>query len=229
MTNREIRDRILADYPEVTFVLGEGGCEALFAKNEIILNRERFHAPTEYFLFVMLHELGHLKNNTLDENRSSSEFDATIWALEHADDYGIWPCMETVRIFQKDVYKWRKVEKYLGVPVRKKKELTFHLNRIPRKEVPKEFVRDFGDLDPVGLEFFEPVPVRFLKRVKRGAVKAWAAIGKAVKAWAAIGKTVKAWVAIGRAAIGGAAIGGAAGAATVLKVNKHRNTKERIL
>lgn len=125
MRNVDIRDKILADYSEYDYYYTDGYCQAKFDEGEIWFNKERFNKPTRYFLFVMLHEIGHMKNNTKEDNRSMSEFKATVWALEHAKKYGVYPSKKTLEIFQEDVYKWRNLDRIIGKKPLSKKMLTF--------------------------------------------------------------------------------------------------------
>lgn len=116
LTIKETRDYIISKNRNITFLLTDSnGCEADIKERCVYLSRYWYENPDTSFLFVLLHEIGHIKTNKPLELRSMKEFKATKWALKNRKKYSVRkPSKKTMSIYQNDVFKWYNIETILG-------------------------------------------------------------------------------------------------------------------
>ena len=67
----------------------DGRGEAYIENRLIFYPPKAFERPTEWDAFCLLHEIGHIKTNTVDMPDSECEFLATEWAAKEAKNWGI--------------------------------------------------------------------------------------------------------------------------------------------
>ena len=58
--------------------------------------------------FTLLHEIGHIRNNTKDMNRCEREYYATVWAIKEMLRYKFNVSDEVKNIYQKYIYSLRR-------------------------------------------------------------------------------------------------------------------------
>lgn len=75
--------------------------------------------------FELLHEIGHIENNTADMRRCEEEYYATVWAIERCKEYGVVIPEKIINDYQQ--YIWMERDRGVrrhGVNYPSKEELT---------------------------------------------------------------------------------------------------------
>lgn len=126
----EVRDRIIADYPQYSFEVDKGPtrCDSKNSPRRIILNEYEFCHCDQVILFDILHEIGHAENDRKNQARCLREYNASKWAIGHCRKYSVNIPKWRQDDFQQDVYKWKQREK----------KLMNLLQEYPRKKFPKD-------------------------------------------------------------------------------------------
>ena len=88
---------------------GEKGCGyySYIKVKEIVIDPEMFTNPTEWGIFAMLHEIGHVMTNTIQMKRYEQEYLATVWAINEAKKIGFNVPKSYISIYQDYIWKWR--------------------------------------------------------------------------------------------------------------------------
>ena len=119
---KSIKERILADYPDVKVEHTEEK-QSHAVDDTIYLNDQDYEPRTMVALFNILHEIGHVYTHEKWMPRSEREWRATTWAIFHMKKYGIRIPEWRKKNFQEDVYLWYLLEKeFLHTDMRMKKQ-----------------------------------------------------------------------------------------------------------
>ena len=73
----------------------------------IVIPKSVDENPTEWSLFAFLHEIGHIKTNTIKMKRCEQEYLATKWALEEAKTVNFKVSKEIIKVYQNYIWDWR--------------------------------------------------------------------------------------------------------------------------
>lgn len=112
MTNKQIIDKIISEYkikyqfiPTIdvqSFALNNSGI--------IVLDTNRWENPNSFFLFSVLHEIGHCETYNRNQTKPTREFLATQWAIEHCKQYGIKLNSHQQKEWQDYIYSFSKAK-----------------------------------------------------------------------------------------------------------------------
>jgi hypothetical protein len=88
---------------------GNTGCGfySYILSREVVVPPEAFQNPDVWDVFALLHEIGHIKTNTVKQKRYYQEYLATQWAIEEAKKIGFKVPKTYLDIYQNYIWKWR--------------------------------------------------------------------------------------------------------------------------
>ena len=84
------------------------GGEAYIESKIVKLEKKYYTDPSEWGLFTMLHEIGHIMTNNNKQKRCLQEFLATQFAIDKCREYKIPVSKVTIETYQEYIWKWRK-------------------------------------------------------------------------------------------------------------------------
>ena len=73
----------------------------------IVLPKRKWSKPDAWFIFAFLHEIGHIKTNTINMKRYEQEYLATQWAIDESKDIGFNYPKSVLYVYQEYIWKWR--------------------------------------------------------------------------------------------------------------------------
>ena len=85
---------------------GEGFWSRIVSK-EVAFDPETVSNPGEWEVFALLHEIGHVKTNTIKQKRCEQEYLATQWALDESKNWGFKVSKNTIKVYQSYIWDWR--------------------------------------------------------------------------------------------------------------------------
>lgn len=109
---RQLFNRIFNAYSKEMYIHGVDNSEddecgyTYISKREITLPKKWFNNPSEWAIFVLLHEVGHVKTNTMWMPLYEKEYLATQWAADVARKIGFHIATEYKDTYQE--YIWGK-------------------------------------------------------------------------------------------------------------------------
>lgn len=97
---------------------------ACLEEKYIVVPQGVFTNPSEWDIFALLHEVGHIKTNTTQMKRYYQEYLATQWALDESKNWGFEVYKYFIDVYQEYIYKWRERSiKLKGKKIHSKEEL----------------------------------------------------------------------------------------------------------
>ena len=105
---------------------GEPGCGfySYIIAREVVVPPEAFRHPDQWDVFALLHEIGHIKTNTVRQKRYYQEYLATQWAIQEAKKIGLKVPKSFIYTYQKYIWDWRdRSIKLKGKNVHSKEEI----------------------------------------------------------------------------------------------------------
>ena len=102
--------KIYLDYcGEMWIHSGKAGCGfySYILSREVVVPPEAFRDPDRWDVFALLHEIGHVKTNTVKQKRYYQEYLATKWAMEEAEKRGITVPKAFLETYQLYIWRWR--------------------------------------------------------------------------------------------------------------------------
>lgn len=76
-------------------------------EKEVVIPPSTWQHPTEWSIFALLHEIGHIMTNTTKMKRYEQEYLATQWALDEAKRIGFKVKRKTIKTYQEYIFDWR--------------------------------------------------------------------------------------------------------------------------
>lgn len=101
---------------------------AYIQSRRIVIPNKVKNSQTEWTLFAFLHEIGHIKTNTVQMKRYEQEYLATKWALEEAKRIGFDVPARFIKTYQDYIWRWRETSlKLKGNNVCRKEDVKLHV------------------------------------------------------------------------------------------------------
>lgn len=118
MTNTEKIDSIIKTYnKKYMFILNDDKQSFAFSKNGIIvLHLDKWRKPNAFFIFSVLHEIGHCETYQDGQNNVTKEYLATQWAIDHCKEWNVNLSKQDQNDWQEYIYSFTKAKdksKYL--------------------------------------------------------------------------------------------------------------------
>ncbi len=105
---------------------GTNGCGfyCYIEEREVVVPPEAFKHPDKWDIFSLLHEIGHIKTNTVKQKRYYQEYLATQWAIQEAKKIGFKVPKKYIKTYQDYILRWRETSiKHKGKNIHTKEEL----------------------------------------------------------------------------------------------------------
>ena len=87
--------------------LNEDEFYSYLGSKEVIIPPSTWTNPTEWSVFSLLHEIGHILTNTTQMKRCEQEFLATQWAIDEAKNIGFPLKKLYIDAYQSYIWEWR--------------------------------------------------------------------------------------------------------------------------
>jgi len=76
----------------------------------IVLDINMWHNPNAFFVFSILHEIGHCETYQKGQSKVKREYLATQWAIEHCKEYQIKLNSKQINAWQDYIYSFTKAK-----------------------------------------------------------------------------------------------------------------------
>lgn len=112
MTNVEKIDKIIKTYnKKYMFILNDDKQSfALSGNGIIILHLDKWRKPNTFFIFSVLHEIGHCETYQDKQTTVMREYLATQWAIDHSKEWDVHLSKQNQKDWQEYVYSYTKAK-----------------------------------------------------------------------------------------------------------------------